>query len=177
MYLHPCASGYPDERIAEAGPPHTCVHVLRPCARACAWDWAPTHPRRHTLAARTACGSARRRSTSCRCSTRTSARGTPPQCQSWPMYVPPFRPGRRATAGGRRSAGRCARRRRRCARARVCADVWGLACAGDHVCRYRCAYERRGYVYECIYLYILCIIMTMRYHAACVRVRIDALSW
>ncbi len=46
---------------------------------------------------------------------------------------------RRATAGGTRSAGvrcgagRCARRRRRCARACVCADVWARACAGVHV--------------------------------------------
>ncbi len=36
MYLYPCASGYPDERIADAGPPHTRAHVLRPCASACA---------------------------------------------------------------------------------------------------------------------------------------------
>ena len=36
MYLYPCASGYTDERIADAGLPHTCAHVLRPCARACA---------------------------------------------------------------------------------------------------------------------------------------------
>jgi hypothetical protein len=50
MYLYPCASGYTDERIADAGPPHTRAHVLRPCARACAQvcpTWAPTHPRRH----------------------------------------------------------------------------------------------------------------------------------
>jgi surface protein len=36
MYLYPCAAGYTDERIADAGPPHTRAHVLRPCARACA---------------------------------------------------------------------------------------------------------------------------------------------
>jgi hypothetical protein len=36
MYLYPCASGYPDERIADARPPHTRAHVLRPCVRVCA---------------------------------------------------------------------------------------------------------------------------------------------
>jgi hypothetical protein len=46
--LHPCASGHTDERIADAGPPHTRARVLRPSARAgeCACEWAPTHPRR-----------------------------------------------------------------------------------------------------------------------------------
>jgi surface protein len=41
MYLHPCASGYTDERIADAGPPHTRAHVLR--ARSGAHASAPTH--------------------------------------------------------------------------------------------------------------------------------------
>jgi hypothetical protein len=93
-----------------------------------------------------------RRSTRRRRSTRTSARGTPPRSPLWPMYAPAFRPKRRATAGGTRSAGgrcgagRCARRRRRCVLAWVCADVWARACAGVHVCRYSCAYESRLYV-------------------------------
>jgi hypothetical protein len=34
MYLYPCVAGYMDERIADAGPPHTRAYVLRPCARA-----------------------------------------------------------------------------------------------------------------------------------------------
>ncbi len=53
MYLYPCASGYTDERIADAGPPHTRAHVLRPCARACVRvcpTWEHTHPRRHMRA-------------------------------------------------------------------------------------------------------------------------------
>jgi hypothetical protein len=36
MYLYPCAAGYTDERIDDAGLPHTRAHVLRPCACACA---------------------------------------------------------------------------------------------------------------------------------------------
>ncbi len=36
MYLYPCAAGYTDEGIADARPPHTRGHVLRPCARVCA---------------------------------------------------------------------------------------------------------------------------------------------
>ena len=42
MYLYPCAPGYTDERIADAGPPHTGAHVVR--------DRAHTHPRRHMRA-------------------------------------------------------------------------------------------------------------------------------
>jgi hypothetical protein len=51
MYLHPCASSYTDERIADAGPPHTRAHVLRSVrARVCACDRARTHLRRHLRA-------------------------------------------------------------------------------------------------------------------------------
>jgi hypothetical protein len=57
----------------------------------------------------------------------------------------------RARPGRRCGAGRCARRRHRCARVCVCADVWARACAGVHVCRYSCAYERRVIcMYVCI---------------------------
>ncbi len=163
MFLHPCVSSFPDERIADAGPPYTRAHVLRPCARvqSCAHASAPAHASAFPSAS-TAGGSARRRSARRRRSTRTSARGTPRLCRTWTMYAPPFRPGRRVTAGGTRSAvGRCgagrrARRRRRCARACVCADVWARACAGVHVCRYSCAYERRDIrnIYIYIYTYI-----------------------
>ncbi len=46
------AASYADERIADAGPPHTRAHVLRLCARApvCVCDRARTHPRRHMRA-------------------------------------------------------------------------------------------------------------------------------
>jgi hypothetical protein len=47
MYLHPCAASYPDERIADAGPPHARAHVLHPCVCVRVCDWAPMHPRRH----------------------------------------------------------------------------------------------------------------------------------
>ncbi len=43
----------------------------------------------------------------------------------------------------------------------VCADVWALACAGVHVCRYSCAYERRD---TCTDVYIcVCIQSIYRY--------------
>ncbi len=53
---------------------HTCVH-----AETC---------REHFPSARIICGSARRRSAICRRSTRTSARGTLPRCQTCPRYAP-----------------------------------------------------------------------------------------
>ncbi len=92
--------------------------------------------------------SARRRSPRRRRSTRTSARGTPRVCRTWPMYAPPFRPGPLHRKAG------CARPGCRCGagplcaaaalvRARVCADTWARARAGAHMCRYSCAYERR----------------------------------
>jgi hypothetical protein len=102
-----------------------CAHV-RYGARASAPTHASAFRRRRPRVA-----SARRRSSRRRRSMRTSARGTPRLWRTWLMYAPPFRPGRRATAGGTRSAGRrcgadllcgagrCARRRRRCARTRV----------------------------------------------------------
>jgi hypothetical protein len=36
MYLYPCAAGYTDEWIADAGLQPKRAHALRPCARACA---------------------------------------------------------------------------------------------------------------------------------------------
>jgi hypothetical protein len=139
MYLYPCAAGYTDERIADAGPPHTRAHVLRPSARIRA-DTCERFP-----SASTAGGSARRRSTMRGRSTRTSACGTPPRSPRWIRYAPPFPAGRRATAAGcarrgrRCGAGRGARQDHRCALACVCADVWARACAGAHVRRYSCA--------------------------------------
>ncbi len=51
MYLYPCASCYPDERIADAGPAtRTRARAASVCVRACVCDWAPTHPRRHVRA-------------------------------------------------------------------------------------------------------------------------------
>jgi hypothetical protein len=51
MHLYACAAGYTDERVADAGPPHSRANVLRPCARARvrvrfgAHASAPTHAR------------------------------------------------------------------------------------------------------------------------------------
>jgi hypothetical protein len=151
MYLHPCASGYTDERIAGAGPPHTRGHVLRPCARACVrvvCDWAPTHPRRHVRApcvgldrgwlGSQAFAVAIAFNANIGAWNTASVSNMQEVCAAFPAW-------RRATAGGTRSAGhrcgagRCARGDRRCARSRVCADVWARACAGVHVCRYSCA--------------------------------------
>ncbi len=126
----------------------TCCVRARACACAFGRPRIRTDSCERVPSAWTAGGSARRRSSRRRRSTPTSARGTLPRSPRCPWYAPPFRPGRRATAGGTRSAGRrcgagrCARRdRRRCAR--VCADVWARACAGVPVCKYSCAYERR----------------------------------
>jgi hypothetical protein len=71
--------------------------------------------------ARTACGSARRRSTRRWCSTRTSARGTPRRSPRCPRYAPLSAPGgappRRDALGlSSMRRGCCARRHRRCAR-------------------------------------------------------------
>ncbi len=161
MHLHPCASGYTDEPIADAGPPHTRAHVLRPCARvrgrSGAHPSAPTHASVFP-SAWTAGGSARRRSPMRRRSTRTSHRGTPPRSPRCPMYAPPFRARaarhrRRDALGGVVDAARAVVRGgdRRCALARVCADVW--ACAGVHVCMYSwLRVAKTGCMYLCVYV-------------------------
>jgi hypothetical protein len=106
--------------------PACCVSVR---ARVCANAIRRPRIRADTCArlpsAWTAAGSARRRSSRRRRSTRTSARGTQRLWRTWLMYAPPFRPGRRATAGGTCSAGSSVRRGPLCAaappmRARVC---------------------------------------------------------
>jgi surface protein len=56
---------------------------------------------------------------------------------------------------------------RRCARAGVCADVRARACAGVHVCRYSCAYERRD---VCMYVYIYVFICNRYMYASYVYV-------
>ncbi len=130
IYLYPCAAGYTDERSTMRARRTHAPHVLHPCARAFACVklgrpriCADTCER--LAPASTAGGSARRRLSWRRLSTRTSARGTPPRSPRCIGYAPPLRPGRRATAGGTRSVhrrcsvGRCARRDRRCARAGV----------------------------------------------------------
>jgi hypothetical protein len=109
--MHACscihAASYTDERIADAGPPHTRAHVLRPCARArvCACAIGRARIRADACerlrSAWTADGSARRHFTRRRRSTRTSARGTPLRSPFCPMYAPPFRPGGAPVRAGR----------------------------------------------------------------------------
>jgi hypothetical protein len=138
--MHACscihAASYTDERIADAGPPHTRAHVLRLCARAFA---------RVRLGA-TAGGSARRRSNRHQRLTRTSHRGTPRVSPRWTGYAPPFRlraarHRRRDALGGVVGAARAVVRGGAAdARARVCAQpFWARACAGVSGCRYSCA--------------------------------------
>jgi hypothetical protein len=96
-----------DRRCGPAAHAPTCC--VRARARVCVCGWVPTHPRR-TVRARSVGGlprvtSARRRSTRRTGSTRTLARGTPRVSPTCPRYAPPFRPGRRATAGRTHSAG------------------------------------------------------------------------
>jgi hypothetical protein len=138
--------------------PASCVH-----ARACACGVGRPRIRADTCErlppASTVGGSARRRSTWRRRSTRTSARGTLPQCRTWSKYAPPFRPRRRVTAAGRArpgrrcGAGRCARRRRRCARARVCAQTCGHAHGRASGC-VGIAARRNDGIYVCMDIYL-----------------------
>jgi hypothetical protein len=142
----------------------TCCARVR--ARACACAIGRPRIRADTCepvpSVWTAGGSARRRSRRRRRSTRTSARGTPRVSPTCPMYEPPFRHGRRATAGGTRSAGlrcgagRCARRDRRCARACLCAQTCGHAHARVCTCVGIAARTKDGIL--CMYLYI-CLYM------------------
>jgi hypothetical protein len=174
-----CASAARSLRSAIDGTRTGVVYryTMHPCARARVSVRAPTHPCRYMRAPSrrrwTACGSARRRSTMRRRSTRTSARGTPRLSSRCIRYAPPFRPGRRATAGGTRSlgrrcgAGRCARRHRRSARVRVCAQTCGNAHARMPTCVGIAARTKDG-IYVQIYMYIY-IIHTYMYIQTCVR--------
>jgi hypothetical protein len=132
MYLYACASGYTD-----AGPPYTRPRAASVRARVCACAIGRprirAEPCEHVPSLSTAVGSARRRSARRKRSTRTSARGIPPRSPRCPLYAPPLRPGRRATAGGTRSAGSSMRRGPLCAaatadaRARMRAQTCGPA--------------------------------------------------
>ncbi len=150
MYLYPCAPGYTDEWIADAGPPHARAHVLHPCVRARArvrlgaHASASTHAspsrRRGSRVARLAgvqrdVGVQREHR---RVEHRVGARHVPCMRRLSGPGGAPLQAGR-ARPGRRCGAGRCARRDRRCARACACADVGARACAGAHVCAYSCA--------------------------------------
>jgi hypothetical protein len=155
MYLHPCASGYTDERIADAGPPHTRARaasvrarVLRPCARVCCvrararlrvCDWASPHPRRHVRARSVSVDRGWLGSQAF-----YSAEAFNANIGAWNTarvtmldYVCPALSARRDALGGSSM-----RRRPLCAaapnmRARGCAQTCGArACAGVHVRRY-----------------------------------------
>jgi hypothetical protein len=158
---------------------HARTCCVRARARVCVCDWAracvrvrlgahasaPTRASAFRRRHRPRVASARRHSRRRRRSTRTSARGTPPQCQTCSRYAPPFRPGgaplqagaldgssmRRGPlcAAAPRMRSRVCQRRRVGTRMRGCPRVW-----------YSCTYERRvlcTYVYPCIYMYALYI--------------------
>jgi hypothetical protein len=144
MQPYPCAAGYTAERIADARRTRARAASkrarvrLRLGAHASGADTCERVPSAWTLR-----GSARRRSTMRRRSTRTSARGTPRRSKRCSGYAPPFRPGRGATAGGTRRVFDAARAVVRGgtadARAGVRGTVWARACAGVPVCKYSCA--------------------------------------
>ncbi len=113
-------------------------YMMHPCARARVRAIGRPRIRADTckrvLSAWTAGGSARRRSSRRRRSTRTSARGTPPRPPRCYGYAPAFRPGRRATAGGTRSAGCSMRRGPLCAAAPpMCLRVCARKCVGTRM--------------------------------------------
>jgi hypothetical protein len=132
------------ERNADAGPPHTRANVLRPCARACARAigqiCAGTCTRLPSASTAFSFGSQAFYSASA-FNANIGAWNTA-AVSNMQSVCTASRPGWRATAGGtgwaghRCGAGRCAWRRRRCARACVRADVWARACAVAHKCRY-----------------------------------------
>ncbi len=171
MYRHPRASAYTDERIADAGPPHTRGHVLRPCTRACVrvCDWAAAHPRRHVRARSVGVDRVRaaRRAGVLLCVNvqREHRRVEHRRCHQLGLGTRRlFGPGGAPPQAGRArrvvdAARAVVRGGTADARARVCvrADVWARACAGVHVCRYSCAYESRVicmYGYVCMYRYV-----------------------
>jgi hypothetical protein len=161
MYLYPCASGYPVERIADAGPPHTRAHVLR-SVRARVFAIGRPRIRAGTCervpSAWTAGGSARRRSGRRRRSTRTSACGTlrvSPRCI---MYAPPFRPGGAPPQAGRArrvvdAARAVVRGGTADARARVYAQTCGHAHARVFPCVGKAARSKDG-ISVCMDMYI-----------------------
>jgi hypothetical protein len=125
MYLYPGASGFLDEWIVDAGLPHTPADVLRQCARLCACDLAPRHPRRHMRAPsvgvdRVRFGSQAFNSASA-FNANIGAWNTARVIDLRNVCAALVGPERRATAGGTRSAGRRCGSRRRAWRDRRCA--------------------------------------------------------
>ncbi len=149
MCLHPCAASCPDERIADAGPPHTRAHVLRLCARVCACAIGRPRIRADTCArlpsAWTAGGlGAQAFSEASAFNANIGAWNTARVTDFG--YVCAAFPARAARHRGRDALGRVVGAARAVvrggtadARAHVCADVWARACAGVPVCRYSCA--------------------------------------
>jgi hypothetical protein len=111
-----------------------CACVCMSCVHAPMCGWAHTHPHRadeHSALPSTFASSAHRRSSTVtmrKFSTRTSANGTPHQCQTWPRYAP--LPTARATRRMRSVGVRCgtAGDKPMMLRARVCVCVWARAC-------------------------------------------------
>jgi hypothetical protein len=169
MCIH--AASYSGERIADAGPPHTRADVLRPvCARAVrvrlgAHASAPT---RASAFRRRERHVARRAGVQLGVGVQREHRRVEHRASHLvgKRMRRPFRPWRRTTAGGTRSVGRrcasrCARRRRRCARARVCAPTCGHAHARASTCVGIAALRKDGRMYACMNMYRYpCIVHT-----------------
>ncbi len=133
MYLHPCVSVYTDERVADAGPPHTLPRASSVRARARARAiWRPrirADTCERVPSAWTVCGFGAQVFKMTAFNANIGAWNTA-RVSNMVSVCTAFLAQLRATTGGSHSAGlpcgkgRCARPYRRGARARVCADVW-----------------------------------------------------
>jgi hypothetical protein len=159
-----------DRRCGPAAHAPTCC--VRARARACACDWAPTHPRR-TVRARSVGGGPRLARLAgvrgCVGVQRGHRRVEHRRGHRLERGMRrPFRPDRKPPQAGRSrrlvgAARAVVRGGTANALSRVSADVWAIECAGVRVCRYSCAYERRHicmyvyiriFMYMCIYIYM-----------------------
>jgi hypothetical protein len=124
---------------ADAGPPHTRAHVLRPCARVCVCDWArarvrvrfgahasaPTHASALPSASNAGGFGSQAFQAASAFNANIGAWNTASVsnlsyvCAAFPAQAARATAAERARPGRRCGADRCARRRRRCARARV----------------------------------------------------------
>jgi hypothetical protein len=125
----------------------TCCARVR--ARVCVWDWARTHPRRHIRARSVGVDRGRLGAQAFLSASAFNANiGAWNTARVTDLTTVCAAFSARAARHRRRHAGFDAARAvvrggTADARACVCADVWARACAGVHLCRYSCAYERR----------------------------------
>jgi hypothetical protein len=156
MYLYPCAAGYTDERIADAGPPHTLAHVPRPCARVCVCDWAPAHPCRHMRVLSADVDCVRLGSQAFYVASAFNANigaWNTARVSDLSSVCAALRPAACHRGGRARPVFDAARPL--CAAAppmRSCTHVWALAWAGVHMCMN--GVRRKDSIYVCKYIYI-----------------------